>query len=284
MVGQSVDCGDSMMETGTLPWSSVDWEDSAGGIARLWPMIPSVVLPKNLRRTTGSWDGLAFLLPDDEPEIWDEQVLQEKVSLGINRDGIIAGGGILSKMMLHLSTIEGIQSCKFPDPELRRLLLMAESEAGRGRRPIFFLEPEDEEWIEWVEECADEMSRPRQLLKSVFSGRAWKKELLQSMRDATPPKQVRDTSVSTAMAEASGVAATWWRRSEASLNEDLHKRRDQRLAARIRGALQSLREGQIDGDGTCVLLVPVMQAWLPSIHAALKQVEIESLIVGGEEE
>ncbi len=260
-----------------LLWSPIDWEDPEGGIIRLWPMIPSVVLPKSLRRTTGNWDGIAYLLPDDEPEIWDEQAQQEKSSPGINRDGIIAGGGILSKMMLHLSSLEAIQACKFPDPESRRLFQMAYSEAGKGRRPIFFVEPEDQDWIDWVEDCADEMSRPRQLLKSIFSGRAWKKELLKSMRDATPPEIVRDDSVASAMAEASGVAATWWRRSERSLNEDLHRRRDERLAARIRGALQSLRKGQIDGKDTCVLLVPVMQAWMPSIHVALSNVEIESL-------
>ncbi len=266
-----------MTNTGHLPWSPIDWDDPDGGIIRLWPMIPTVVLPKSLRRTTGNWDGIAYLLPDDEPEIWDEQAQQEKSSLGINRDGIIAGGGILSKMMLHLSTIDDIQACKFPDPESRRLFQMAESEAGKGSRPIFFVEPEDQDWIDWVEECADEMSRPRQLFKSIFSGRSWKKELLKSMRDATPPEVVREDSVASAMAEASGVAATWWRRSEVSLNEDLHNRRDQRLAARIRGALQSLRKGQIDGDGTYVLLVPVMQAWMPSIHVALSNVEVESL-------
>lgn len=273
-----------MTNTGHLPWSPIDWEDPDGGIVRLWPMIPSVVLPKSLRRTAGNWNAIAFLLPDDEPEIWDEQALQEKASPGVNRDGIIAGGGILSKMMLHLSTIDSIQTCKFPDPESRRLLQMADSEAGKGRRPIYFLEPEDKDWIEWVEDCADEMSRPRQLLKSVFGGRAWKKELLQSMRDATPPKAVRDDSRASAMAEASGVAATWWRRSETSLNSDLHKRRDERLAARIRGALQSLREGQIDGDGPSVLLVPVMQAWMPSIHVALNKAEVELLKGEGEEE
>ncbi|MEE3082607.1 MAG: hypothetical protein VX320_00775 [Candidatus Thermoplasmatota archaeon] len=266
-----------MTNTGHLPWSPIDWEDPDGGIVRLWPMIPTVVLPKSLRRTTGNWDGIAYLLPDDEPEIWDEQAQQEKSSPGINRDGIIAGGGILSKMMLHLSTIDDIQACKFPDPESRRLLQMAESEAGKGSRPIFFVEPEDQDWIDWVEECADEMSRPRQLLKSIFSGRSWKKELLKSMRDATPPEVVREDAVASAMAEASGVAATWWRRSEVSLNEDLHNRRDERLAGRIRGALQSLREGQIDGDGAPVLLVPVMQAWMPSIHVALTNVEVEPL-------
>ena len=56
-----------------------------------------------------------------------------------------------------------------------------ESEAGTGHRPIYFVEPDDEEWTEWVEDCADEMSRPRKLLKSVFSGRAWRKELIQTM-------------------------------------------------------------------------------------------------------
>jgi len=266
-----------------LPWDPINWIDPNGGLIRLWPIIPSVVLPENLRRSSGDWHGLAFLLPDDEHEIWLEQIIEEKKSPGINRDGIAASGGILGRMMQGMATIEEIQTGKFPDPEPRRLFQQAESKAGKGSRPVYFVEPDDEEWTTWVEECADEMSRPRQLFKSIFSGRSWRKELLRTMKDASPPKVVRDDVKATALAEASSIAATWWRRAESTLNESLRQKRDERLASRLRGALVNLREGQIDDSETPVLLVPVMQAWVSSIHNALEYVESEALETGVDE-
>ena len=71
------------------------------------------------------------------------------------------------------------------------------------------------------------------------------------------------------MAQASALAAAWWYRSESVLSEELCSRRDARLASRLRGALSTLSEGQIDDEEAPVLLVPVMQAWMPSIHSAL---------------
>ena len=260
-----------MTGLGSLTWSPVEWEDPCGGTIRLWPTLPNVVLSPTLRRTTGEWDGVAFLLPDDEPEIWDEQFNQEKSSAGINRDAIISGGGTLARMMLGMSTIDAIQTCRFPDPELRRLQLAAESDAGSAARPIFFVEPEDEEWTEWVEDCADEMVRLRNLARSIFSGRNWRRSLKQAMHATTPPKAERDDSKAHGFAQASALAAAWWHRSESILSPELSQRRDSRLAARLRGALETLCEGQVDDDGTPVLLVPVMQAWLPSIHDALKK-------------
>jgi len=260
-----------MAEGAMLRWSPVDWEDPAGGVIRLWPFLPSVVLPASLRRSIGAWDGLAFLLPDDEPQIWQEQADEEKVSAGINRDAICVGGGILARMMIGMTFVEGVQAARFPDPEPRRLLLAAESSAGHGQRPVFFVEPEDEEWIEWVEACADEMVRIRQLIASVFGGRAWRKELKRAMRATRPPIRVRDEVAAQGLAEASSLAATWWWRAEAVLNEEIIRNRDARLAGRLRGALAQLREGQVDGRSAPVLLVPIMQAWLPTMRSALKR-------------
>jgi len=79
------------------------------------------------------------------------------------------------------------------------------------------------------------------------------------------------------------LAAAWWMRSESVINDDLQQRRDTRLAARLRGVLETLVKGQIDDEGPPVLLVPVMQAWLPSILAALEQSPLPENI-GDEEE
>ncbi|MDP7329392.1 MAG: hypothetical protein QF612_06095, partial [Candidatus Thalassarchaeaceae archaeon] len=55
-----------MTDSAPLSWSPIEWEDPCGGIIRLWPFLPNVVLTSSLRRTAGDWHGLAFLLPDDE--------------------------------------------------------------------------------------------------------------------------------------------------------------------------------------------------------------------------
>jgi hypothetical protein len=258
-----------MIDSVALEWSPIDWDDPDGGTIRLWPTLPTVVYPDSLRRIVGRWNGLAFLLPTDEPDVWDEQAVEEKASPGINRDGIAAGGGILGRMMEGMSAIEGIQVGRFPDPEPRRLLIAAQSEAGSGSRPIFFVEPDDEEWTEWVESCADEMTRPLRLLGSVFGGRAWKKELVRAMKNARPPRLEKNEDKARGLAEASSLSAAWWWRSEASFTDELRNQRDARLVARLRGALSVLREGQVDVDIPPVLLVPVMQAWMQSIHNAL---------------
>ena len=272
-----------MTDSGSLTWSPVEWDDPSGGTIRLWPTLPNVVLTPTLRRSVGKWDGVAFLLPEDEPEFWNEQFEQEKSSPGINRDSIITGGGMLARMMLGMSTIDSIQTCKFPDPEFRRLQLAAESDAGSSARPIFFVEPEDEKWTEWVEDCADEMVRIRNLARSIFSGRNWRRSLKQAMRATTPPRNERDDSKAHGFALASALSAAWWHRSEAILSPELCERRDTRLASRLRGALGMLCEGQVDDDDTPVLLVPVMQAWLPSIHAALKNQPLPEHILEEEE-
>jgi hypothetical protein len=75
-----------MSEGEALPWSPIDWSDEDGGTIRLWPHLPTVVSTDALRRTVGDWQGLAFLLPPDEPEDWAEQVVEKgtiQVSIGI---------------------------------------------------------------------------------------------------------------------------------------------------------------------------------------------------------
>ncbi|MEE2759507.1 MAG: hypothetical protein VYA86_05980 [Candidatus Thermoplasmatota archaeon] len=267
----------------SLTWSPVDWEDPLGGTIRLWPFLPNVVYTSALRRTEGKWDGIAFLLPDDESEIWSSQAEEEKSSPGINRDAIISSGGTLARMMSGMSTIEAIQTCKFPDPEPRRLMQAAQSPSGFGPRPVFFIEPNDNDWTEWVEDCADEMVRVKHLIRSVFSGRVWRKMLRNSIRRTGPPSMERDSNNASGYAQASALAAAWWDRSESVLTTELQMRRDTRLASRLRGALGTLCGGQVDGEEAPVLLTPVMQAWLPSILAALENSPLPEP-VGDEEE
>ncbi len=252
-----------------LGWTPIEWDDPLGGTIRLWPYIPHVVLTDTLRRTAGKWDGIAFLLPDDEPEIWESQVEQERKSPGINRDAISSSGDTYSRMIQGMTTITSIQTNRFPDPEPRRLYQYANS--ASGSKPSFFIEPNDEEWTKWVEDCADEMTSLRNLASSIFGGRAWKKALRESMLGITPPEIERDDEKAHALALASSLATTWWNRSESMISVELRSRRDLRFAARLRGALRTLTSRQIDDEPPPVLFVPVMQAWLPSIQNALME-------------
>ena len=272
-----------MTDLAPLSWLPIEWDDPCGGTIRLWPFVPNVVLTGTLRRTAGEWDGLAFLLPDDEPEIWDNQSEMERSSPGINRDSIISGGGTLARMMQGMFSINSVQTCRFPDPEPRRLLSLAESPSGEGPRPVFFVEPDDEEWTEWVEECADEMVRLRHLVRSIFSRRIWKKSVREVMRITIPPKRERDIEKAEGLAQASTFAAAWWHRSESVLSDELKERRDLRLASRLRGSLGTLCGGQIDDEGAPVLLVPVMQAWMPSIYSALENAPLPEHVEEEEE-
>ena len=228
---------------GNALFEPVDWVDPDGGIIRLWPFLPNVVYSSSLRRKEGKWDGVAFLLPDDEAEIWDSQAVEEKSSQGINRDAVISSGGTLARMMLGMSAIESIQTCKFPDPEPRRILQAAMSPAGKGARPFFFIEPDDEDWTEWVEGCADEMVRLKHLTRSIFSGRIWRRMLRDSIQER-PAHLIQKETMKRLV--DSPKPAHWLRRRarcESVLTEDLQRQRDVRLASRLRGALRLLSGG-----------------------------------------
>ena len=51
----------------------------------------------------------------------------------------------------------------------------------------------------------------------------------------------------------------------------------------LRGALGTLCGGQVDDEGTPVLLVPVMQAWMPSIYSALENAPLPEHVEEEEE-
>jgi len=267
-------------------WEPFDWADPDGGVIRLWPHLPTVVYPEVLRRTTGEWDGLALLLPSEEPELWAEQEESERVSRGINRDAGAAQGGFLGGMMSGMKSIEHIQCGRFPDPELIRLFRAANKRVGTGQRPIFFIEPDldDEKWLDWNERLTEELVRPMRLAGQIFAHHKWKKALKKSLKRTVPPKLVRSDEVAFGLAEASALVTAWWRLNESMLTADLRNQRNNRFAARLRGALASLRAeaedagGQFDDEVAPVLLVPVMQPWLASISEAVKNQPIPEII------
>ena len=71
--------------------------------------------------------------------------------------------------------------------------------------------------------------------------------------------------------EAAASCAAWWIEEQGALTAELISERNSRFASRLRGALAELRNSRVDdaeaSDST--LLVPVHQAWLPSLEAAV---------------
>lgn len=275
----------------SLSWEPIDIADPEGGVIRLWPHLPTVVYPKALRRTTGEWQGLGLLLSSEEPELWAEQEESERVSRGINRDASAAQGGLTGRLMSGMKSIEDIQCGRFPDPELIRLFRAANKQGGKEQRPTYFIEPDmdDEKWLAWTESLTEELVRPMRLAGQIFAHSKWKRALKKSMKETVPPSSVREDEVAFALAEASALTDAWWNSNESMLTPELCEQRNQRFAARLRGALSNLRAeaedagGQFDDEAAPVLLVPVTQSWLADIAEALENHPIPETIDPTEE-
>jgi hypothetical protein len=241
-------------------WKAKDWADPDGGVLRLFPYIPAAVLPRKLR-PRDDWDGVAFLLHEEELESWADEERMEKSSKGSATALAIEGGGDLERMLVRMKYVEGVQAARFPDPEPHRLANVA----SKGGIPTYFVEPgvDDDEWLTYLEDCADEASRLPRMAGMLFARRRFAKVWKKVQSQVTEPVGVRHPED---LALCAGVAAAWWRRSESHSTEELRERRNQRLCARLRGALAHLRESASEP----VLLVPVIQDWLDDILATLK--------------
>ena len=168
----------------------------------------------------------------------------------------------MAKMLSRLEMIDDVQVGRFPDPEPRRLYNYAE----KVGLPYYFVEPgvDDEEWLDWMERSAIEASRPLRMVGHLFARRRFRKTWKRVQPEVTEPK-IKQSSESLAL--IAGLAATWWRLSEAALTNGLREERDERLIGRLRGALADLREQKKDP----LMIVPIIQDWVPEILATLKK-------------
>ena len=168
---------------------------------------------------------------------------------------------------------------KIPDPEQVRLLLHADN--ARGGMPIYAIEPEldDSDWTEWLENSADKQASISNLLSTLTTSRRWKKT-----RSNAISKVTRNDAVDVDMGAAATSCAAWWIEEQGGLTAELISQRNARFAARLRGSLADLLNSRVDDAeaSECTLLVPVHQAWLPSLEAAvmawpdLEQVSMEA--------
>ncbi|MEC8520074.1 MAG: hypothetical protein VXY67_03815, partial [Candidatus Thermoplasmatota archaeon] len=225
----------------------------------------------NAMRPRATWHGLALLESPDIVDLWAQEEADEAESEGINLTHALLSGGAFGKYVEGIQTLEDLQGGRFPDPEPRRL----QRNADRHDRPVFFIEPlaDDEDWSDYLTQEARAVSHWRKLLGMVRVGKRWKKSLKRHLFHAQPPPKGQSVDYST----ASVLTAAWWELSEWLSTPALAERRNARYAARIRGALASLRT--FLGDEATLLLVvhqPHAKAMVMALEANRAVEEISS--------
>ncbi|MEE3083868.1 MAG: hypothetical protein VX330_00185 [Candidatus Thermoplasmatota archaeon] len=251
-------------------WADAVWEDPDGGKVIVHGTMPTVVYP-NAMRPRATWHGLALLESPDIVDLWAQEEADEAESEGINLTHALLSGGAFGKYVEGIQTLEDLQGGRFPDPEPRRL----QRNADRHDRPVFFIEPlaDDEDWSDYLTQEARAVSHWRKLLGMVRVGKRWKKSLKRHLFHAQPPPKGQSVDYST----ASVLTAAWWELSEWLSTPALAERRNARYAARIRGALASLRT--LLGDEATLLLVvhqPHARAMVMALEANRAVEEISS--------
>ncbi len=251
-------------------WTDTVWEDPDGGRVIVHGTMPTVVYP-NAMRPRATWHGLALLESPDVVDLWIQEEADEAESQGINLTHALLSGGAFGKYIEGIETLEGLQGGRFPDPEPRRL----QRNADRHGRAVFFIEPlaDDEDWGDYLTQEARAVSHWRKLLGMVRVGKRWKKSVKQHLFNAQPPPKGQSVDYST----ASVLAAAWWELSEWLSTPALANRRDERYAARARGALASLRS-YLGDDATLLLVVhqPHAAAMVKALDANTTVEEISS--------
>ena len=239
-------------------WNDAVWEDPDGGTVVIHGTLPTVVYPNAMRPYDMTWHGLALLESPDVVDMWIQEERDEAESQGVNLTHAMLSGGAFGKYAEGISTLEHLQGGRFPDPEPRRLQRIAD----RHDRPVFFIEPlaDDDDWGDYLTQEARAVSHWKKLLGMVRVGKRWKKSVKHHLFYAKPPPKGQSVDYAT----ASVLAAAWWELSEWLSTPELAQRRNARYAARIRGALASLRARE--GDEATLLLV----AHLPHCTAMLE--------------
>jgi len=294
-------------------WESRDWADPDGGVIRLQPHMQTVRSPSGFGHR-GSWDGLALLATDEDLELWQEQTEEEAISPGSTAVGMATSmGGSTAHMLNRLSELKAIDAAIFPDPEPVAALAAAAAES----KPIWLVEPDldDEEWAELTIASATAQVKIRNLLLAVGASGRYKRQVKRILRlessrtdsqscgvesvifnrgngvdsenggvleggDVSESGDALSRTIEQQRADlviAAALSAAWWQQSRMHLDIPLRQSFDNRLACRLRGALQALREDlnreQVDGQATTepVLLAPVGQVWLPHLIDALER-------------
>lgn len=252
------------MGGGKLIWREVVIQDPDGGRIILWPHLPCILMPNQVR-SREIWDGLALLLSTNDFLSMKDDHLNERKSPGANVEAAISSGTQFGKLLKELRELE-IDGPHIPDPEPMRLVTHAQN--ARGGLPIYLIEPDisEEKWVDWLSRSADMQVRISSLVSRLSSNSRWRKDSAKAVS-----KIHQDRVIDTEMGAASATCYSWNAEEERVIGRNLSEERDMRFASRIRGALADLRDSRVDVDQSSqpILMVPVHQARLPMIEESI---------------
>lgn len=248
-------------------WSTATWEDPDGGSVLLHGTFPTVVHPRQLWPDPAAWEVLALLEDAMAPEAWLQEEEDERASPGINLEAARFGIGHEARLLETLMDIKNIRGGCFPDPEPLRLFRAAQ----RSERPVYFLEPslDDEAWSDHLSHEATERTHWRRLLKRLRGRSTWAKALRQAAAEG-----VDSDAPNPAMTQVRLASRAWWSVWEDELSPGTRAKRDDRLAARLRGVVRSSREG-----GLVRLLVVLPEPRISGLLEALQRLPQPEVIV-----
>ena len=238
----------------TLVWTAIEIYDPDGGKYILWPHLPCIESPVELRPDPNPGN-LALLASSEDLWRWKEEETENEANPGAHVAAASASGTTLGRYLSDLLGL-GLHDVRIPDPEPMRLL--NDYDAAK----IFHLEPssDDPSWADLMVRHAEQASKASNFLALISTGRRWRK-----LRTSSISRLDHHDAVDPEIGAAAASAAAWWAEEQRSWTKELIEERDLRIASRLRGAMRSARKG----GSNCEILVPIHQARLNEIAEAL---------------
>ncbi len=242
------------MDRAHLGWEPIHLADPDGGNYILWPHLPCIESPAELR-PTGDWSAIAILASSEDIWRWEQESSEDKKNPGAHLAAAMASGTSLGRYLADITTLD-LKGVSIPDPEPMRLVDSYPSSK------IFPLEPpsDDPEWADLMVEHADQAAKASNLIALLGTGRRWRK-----VRSEVIPQIAVHPYADSEMGAAAASAAAWWREEQRTWKNDLDLKRDARQMSRLRGAMAQVRSD----EPASTILVPIHQSRLKRISEVL---------------
>jgi len=237
-----------------LAWEPIHLSDPDGGNYILWPHLPCIESPAELR-PTGDWSAIAILASSEDIWRWEQESSEDKKNPGAHLAAAMASGTSLGRYLADITTLD-LKGVSIPDPEPMRLVESFPSSK------IFPLEPpsDDPEWADLMVEHADQAAKASNLIALLGTGRRWRK-----VRSEAISQIAVHPHANSEMGAAAASAAAWWREEQRTWKNDLDLKRDTRQMSRLRGAMAQIRSD----EPASTILVPIHQSRLKRISEVL---------------
>ena len=251
------------MDRAHLAWEPIHLSDPDGGNYILWPHLPCIESPAELR-PTGDWSAIAILASSEDIWRWEQESSEDKKNPGAHVAAAMASGTSLGRYLADITTLD-LKGVSIPDPEPMRLVDSYPSSK------IFPLEPpsDDRRWADLMVEHADQAAKASNLIALLGTGRRWRK-----VRSEVIPQISAHPHVDSEMGAAAASAAAWWREEQRTWKNDLDLKRDLRQMSRLRGAMAQIRSD----ESASTILLPIHQSRLKRISEVLSMwPDVESM-------